>query len=552
MNKSILSMGLICAAAFTLTNCTKELESQAPVEEGVPFEITASTGSTKTTNNYLKTVWATNDPLSVFHAEAGSSDYGTNDEFKCTSTSENSFSGTLSKALEDGKSYDWYAIYKGNSGIKTPASVDADGGFIYIGNRNGVKQDGLNSTKHLSGTSCNMYGVAKNIAADQPVAVDMKHLTSVVKINVENTSGADLTISSVEFTAEEDIVGSYYIDFTSGSPKYVASASYVSNTAKLTATNATIPNGETAAFYIPIKPFTAASGKKLTISVNGKSKEKTLTKDVTFVAGTIHALNFDFNYPVILPSSTSVDVAKEGGDKSFTYTITNPIAGKSLSAATSDTWIKDIDYSTAGKVSFNVEANEGIARSGKITLSYDTAEDVKIAVNQEGTGTAKVYLSEDFTSLTAWSTSTAESFPLTSGTWTASGNVYGQNGCIKIGKSSTAANSITTPALSSISGTADVVLTFKAVSSYAGYTMSVVANNAGTVGELSPSSITKNATAINGGSSTATALSEAFAAPTATFTVTITGATSATTLTIKTSGDSKAWYLDDVKVVSAN
>lgn len=544
-------MGLICAAAFTLTNCTKEIEPQAPVKEGVPFEITASINDTKTTNDGLNTSWVKGDAISVFHTEANSKAYGTNDEFTCTSISENSFSGTLTKGLEAGKSYDWYAIYKGNSAIKTPASVNADGGFIYIGNRNGVKQDGLNSTKHLSGTSCNMYGVAKNIAADQPVAVDMKHLTSVVKINVKNTSGADLTIFSVEFTAEEDIVGSYYIDFTSGSPKYVASASYVSNTAKLTATNATIPNGKTAAFYIPIKPFTAAAGKKLTISVNGNSKEKNLTKDVTFVAGTIHALNFDYNYPVILPSSTSIDVEKEGGDKTFTYTITNPIAGKSLSAVTSDTWIKNIDLSINGTVSFKVDANKGVARSGKITLSYYTAEDVKIAVNQDGTGTAKVYLSEDFASLTTWSTKSESSFNLTSGTWTASGSVYGQKGCIKIGSKTAAANSITTPALSSISGTADVVLTFKAVSSDEGYTMSVVANNAGTVGELSPSSITKNSTAINNGATTAAALTEAFAASTATFTVTITGATSATTLTIQTSGTSKRWYLDDVKVVSA-
>ena len=164
---------------------------------------------------------------------------------------------------------------------------------------------------------------------------------------------------------------------------------------------------------------------------------------------------------------------------------------------------------------------------------------------------SKVYLSEDFASLTTWGTSSKSSFDLTSGTWTASGSVYEQNGCIKIGSRTNAANSITTPALSNISGTADVILTFKAVSSDSGYTMSVVANNAGTVGELSPSSITQNSTAINNGESLATALTEAFAASTATFTVTITGATSSTTLTIKTSGNSKRWYLDDVKVVPA-
>ena len=82
--------------------------------------------------------------------------------------------------------------------------------------------------------------------------------------------------------------------------------------------------------------------------------------------------------------------------------------------------------------------------------------------------------------------------------------------------------------------------------------MSVVANNAGTVGTLSPSSITKHSAAINSGATTQNELTAAFAASTATFTVTISGVTSATTLTIQTSDQSKRWYLDDVKVVAAN
>ena len=297
-------MGLICAAAFTLTNCTKELESQAPVKEGVPFEITASIADTKTTNDGMNTVWAAGDAISVFHAVAGSKDkddYGSNDPFTYTSTSKNSFSGTLSTALENGKSYDWYAIYNYYEGYTTPAaSSDADGGAIYIGYRPGITQYGLNSTAHLKGSSCTMYGVAKNIAADQPVVVDMKHLTSVVKINVNNTSGADLTVNSIEFTAEKDIVGSYYIDITKASPVYVAKSGSVSNVATLNATGeTTIADGASGAFYIPIKPFTAATGSKLSISVNGTEKEKTLESDVTFTAGKIKTLNYTVSAPIV-------------------------------------------------------------------------------------------------------------------------------------------------------------------------------------------------------------------------------------------------------------
>lgn len=377
-------MGLICAAAFSLTSCNKELEPQAPVKEGVPFEIIASTGSTKTTNDGLNTKWASGDNVSVFHAEAGSTSYGSNDEF--TYTSGDSFKGELTAALEDGKSYNWYVIYKYYSGYKTPAATSSTDGTNYIGYRPGITQNGLNSTAHLSGTNCTMYGVAKNIAADQPVVVDMKHLTSVVKINVKNSSGADLTVTSVEFTAEEDIVGSYAIDITGASPVYKPKSGSVSNVAKLNATGeTTIANGATGAFYIPIKPFKAAAGEKLTISVNGNSKEKTLTKDVTFVAGKIHALNFDYiKFPEISVSSGSIDVEKEGGDKSFTYTITNPIAGKKIKAVASDSWINNIGYPTDGTVSFKVDANTGGARTGKITLSYEYANDVEVSVEQAG------------------------------------------------------------------------------------------------------------------------------------------------------------------------
>lgn len=299
MNKSILSMGLICAAAFTLTNCTKDLEPQAPVKEGVPFEITASINDTKTTNDGLYTKWAPDDAISVFHAEAGSNEYGTNDKF--TYTSDDSFSGTLKEPLEDKKSYDWYAIYNYYDGYTTPAaSSDADGGAIYIGYRPGITQSGLNSTAHLKGSSCTMYGVAKNIASDSPVKVDMKHLTSVVKINVTNNSGAVLDVSSISFTAEEDIVGSFYIDITKATPVYVPKSGSVSNVATLKANGeTTLANGQSGAFYIPIKPFTAAAGSKLSLSVNGTEKEITLDSDVTFTAGKIKTLNYTVSAPIV-------------------------------------------------------------------------------------------------------------------------------------------------------------------------------------------------------------------------------------------------------------
>ena len=57
-----------------------------------------------------------------------------------------------------------------------------------------------------------------------------------------------------------------------------------------------LAKGESAILYAAIKPFTAAAGNKLTVSVNGYSKEITLNDDVTFTAGKIKTLNFAYDY----------------------------------------------------------------------------------------------------------------------------------------------------------------------------------------------------------------------------------------------------------------
>lgn len=125
----------------------------------------------------------------------------------------------------------------------------------------------------------------------------MKHIASVVKIVVTNESESSLTVNSITFTAPEDIVGSYFMNFTD--PNNVvctaSGASFVSSTATLNVTGGTALNkGEKAEFYIPIKPFKAAANK-LKITVNGYEKTPVSTADVEFKAGKIETVNFKYN-----------------------------------------------------------------------------------------------------------------------------------------------------------------------------------------------------------------------------------------------------------------
>lgn len=305
MKRQILTLGAICAAAFTLTNCNKEIaEPKAPVTEGIPFEIVAATADTKTANFGINTVWTAGDALTVFHADAGSTTYGNNDEFKYAGA-DNKFTGKLKTALGGGKSYDWYALYPYNKLISTPTGKDKK--YTLIGKKNGPDtgdtQDGNDSKAHLSGKSCPMYAVAKNVAASDVPTFTMKHLTSVVAVTVTNTNDDPLTVNSVSFSAPEGtlIFGSFFINFTeNGDPVYTkhTTASWTSNTSNLTVKNGTaIAKNGKATFYLAIKPFAAKVGDVLKISVNGYEKTRKLTKDVEFKAGKIEAVNFKYDKP---------------------------------------------------------------------------------------------------------------------------------------------------------------------------------------------------------------------------------------------------------------
>ena len=295
--KKIFSWGMMLAAAFTLTNCAKEIEdpNQQPEKQGYPFEIVASTVDTRTVNDGMATNWDDNDAINLFHAVAGAQDYGTNDEFTIADVETGRFTGTLTEALEAGQSYDWYALYPYNSNIATPG--DRADGYTYIGHSKGLNQTGYNSMASLKEDICPLYGVAKAVPSSDTPSITMNHLTSVVAITVTNTTEEPLTIEKASLTAEEDIVGSYFIDITKSPVVYKPSEGFVKNTAVVNVSDGTaLAKGESATLYLAIKPFTAKTGTSLTLSVNDYAKEpKVLTSDVTFHAGKIKTLNFAYD-----------------------------------------------------------------------------------------------------------------------------------------------------------------------------------------------------------------------------------------------------------------
>lgn len=292
------------AASLSLTNCTEKIEGPiAPATPaGIPFEISADI-STKTTNDGLSTKWAEGDAINLFHAEAGTAGYVSDNDFTLDANRDGVFTGSLARELETSKSYDWYAIYPYNKALTTPANNATTAKWCYVGGRSDTPavQNGNNSTSHLVERYAPLWGKAEKVASNEKPSMIMQHLASVVAVKVTNTTEKPLTVNSVAFTSTEPIVGQFYIDVTGAAVEYTtAKGLFNSSTASLTVNGAApLANCESAVYYIPIKPHTVASGEILKISVNGYEKPLTLPKDVTFTAGSITTLAFDFNKVVV-------------------------------------------------------------------------------------------------------------------------------------------------------------------------------------------------------------------------------------------------------------
>ena len=304
MRKSfVYAAGLMCLA-LSITDCQKELVDQTTPASEPNFELFAQPVTTKTANNGLDTKWVAEDAINVFHAEAGSTAYDSDGRFTVKDIETGRFDGTVSKSLSADKSYDWYAFYPYSSYNKTPAGISKDTfGYTTIGGTSQT-QTGNGSRAHLAGESCPLYGIASNVASDKVPSIEMNHLTSVIKVSVTNNSGEDLTVSSVSFTGTEDIVGTYFINFAASPVAYKSRGNaYVSSTTSLTVSNGeALANGSSADFYIALKPFTAKTGSTLKLAVNGYEKTLTLKNDITFTAGHIKPLNF--NYDTSLKTAT--------------------------------------------------------------------------------------------------------------------------------------------------------------------------------------------------------------------------------------------------------
>ena len=324
MKKIFKTLGVMLAATLSLTNCTEELKN-APVEEqDRSYSIYAEQVETRTINDGLSTKWAKGDSVNVFYADAGYLNYSENSKFVLADAETGLFETDYLKGNLSAVN-DWFVLYPYNEHIYTPANTSS--GYLPVGAKAADVQIQIykDNMKHIAGENYPMWGTALAVPYEEAPHVVMSHLSSLLEINVTNSTEESIAVNSVTFMAPEDITGTYYIDITGDEPYYTSSgANYVSGVARLAVGGADqIAPGESGKFYLAIKPFTAQANTELILDVNGQTKYIYLDNDVTFSAGKIKTLNFDYTQAVEVEAGPyTSNMIWELGSKAYDHAAT--------------------------------------------------------------------------------------------------------------------------------------------------------------------------------------------------------------------------------------
>lgn len=292
MKNALFLTGLAISSALFFSACQREKEFTGPTGESVTILLTVD--DTRTKNDGMSTQWVGGDPLATFYAPAGTEDYSDNMFFSISDEETGYASGDAE--LTDGR-YDWYVLYP-YYGIASPD--DRDAACIKIGQWLQT-QTGNNNTAHLAGLNMPLYGVARNVPADEIPKVAMHQAAAVVAVNITNSLDEPITIKSITMNAPFDIVGSYSIDFSTGEPVYLPSPEEgaVSESVILRVNDPDpIPPGGSARFYLAVKPFMLSAGEEMTLGISHESDSRTLeitaSEDISFKAGYIKNLKVNY------------------------------------------------------------------------------------------------------------------------------------------------------------------------------------------------------------------------------------------------------------------
>lgn len=276
----------LAALPLVLTHCASIQETEAPrtPAAGGNFEVYALQADTKTVNDGMSTRWVSGDTFSLFHAAAGKNNYVADGAFTVDDPETGHAKGSVS-SLGDG-SYDWFMAYPHSADAASPVAVP-----VTIGAAAGTAQvqAGADNRTHLAGPAVPLAGKAAAVPAASTPTLSVAPAVTALAVTVTNPGAADVKVTEVKFKAPEAIVGAFTMDITGETPVFTAVDA--SEEAVLSVSGgARLKPGESAEFYLVVKPFSAGAGSRLVLTVNGQERALTLSRPVSFNAGSIKSL----------------------------------------------------------------------------------------------------------------------------------------------------------------------------------------------------------------------------------------------------------------------
>lgn len=320
--KRQLTIGLMLAAAFTLTNCSEQLvspdlendiivdetiENDTPQGEDVriPYEVLVNEPTTKTISDGKNIYWVDEstavangmgkqgtDKVNIFSTLADGS-YKSHGVF--VYAGDKRFVGELAGNL--GATNNWYCLYPygennkvSGTGIDATVTIGATQESAYI-----QTQLAADSKSHIAGTACPMYHYLEGQSGTATPQFTMKHLSALLAINIVNEGGeGDILVNSAEVNFQTEVVGDFDVKIKGNDVTYTPVSGKASKNAVLSLGGATftVAPGESLKLYMAVKPCVINAGKNaFTVKINGSSKQITLDEDLTFAKGSMTTLN---------------------------------------------------------------------------------------------------------------------------------------------------------------------------------------------------------------------------------------------------------------------
>lgn len=282
---------LICSC----TSCPLDEVRNEPIR----YTLYLSPPATKTVNDRMSTKWVLGDMVDVLFAEAGTMNYFKAGAFEVTDVEFGRIEGILPEEFDPNLVYDWYICYADAS----PSAPKVSMPLGIWGSERSQSQAGNNNMSHLAGSRrYPLVGNVKRIPGTKYPTVKMKNVASVIAFNVRNSTENDITIKDIQLKAPELVNGIFEVDF-SGEDVFVTQTKKEGIARLEVQEGSPIKPGETAKFYMGVKPFSYENGDELICVSSAISKGNNLVRRIAkmidtpfrFNNGTITTLNFDFS-----------------------------------------------------------------------------------------------------------------------------------------------------------------------------------------------------------------------------------------------------------------